>query len=436
MADDAAGAVRRTPRPDEALDTFRCHEPFRRDAEVRVSFTGRYYAGAFMGSHIVDADDHHRCTVPPDAVTLLPDGDVVERAAHPLAANALRRYEAEQGFADHLTADDFMADAREDVRALAADGLLNDPERGRPVVLLRAEDCSCPTGGDCPHGPELVDALDLARWLHAEAARRLDASERRRTAQAAELRTSERVRAAHVAEIRRLAAERDEAVALCAKLQTTILSRLAELAEAAGKARSTEWLRTCATLPMEEWPPAPAHKGPMVPAADLDALSLLLRAMARKLVGYRRWTLGDDVPAVHQLRRERDALQARLDATFADLKEADELSADWPPSLEDWSAYNSKLIHARAALQGDKPAEPPRRRPLLIAPDDPCQDERCSRVDGRCVGSHCGRCNQPSSSQGHYTSFCSNSKGGTKHHFCCPDDCELVAEPTGEVDRG
>lgn len=53
-------------------------------------------------------------------------------------------------------------------QCLADAGLLADPEQCRPVVLLRAEDCACPVGGDCPHGPEPVDALDLAVWLHAE----------------------------------------------------------------------------------------------------------------------------------------------------------------------------------------------------------------------------------------------------------------------------
>ncbi|MGW3992403.1 hypothetical protein ACWEF6_02835 [Amycolatopsis sp. NPDC004772] len=47
--------------------------------------------------------------------------------------------------------------------------VLDDPETRRPVVLLRAEDCACAVGGDCAHGPEPVDALDLAVWLHAEA---------------------------------------------------------------------------------------------------------------------------------------------------------------------------------------------------------------------------------------------------------------------------
>lgn len=43
------------------------------------------------------------------------------------------------------------------------------PDQRRPVVLLRAEDCDCgPPYADCEHGPEPVDALDLAVWLHAE----------------------------------------------------------------------------------------------------------------------------------------------------------------------------------------------------------------------------------------------------------------------------
>ncbi|MFJ1765038.1 hypothetical protein ACIOD2_32255 [Amycolatopsis sp. NPDC088138] len=70
--------------------------------------------------------------------------------------------------------------------------------------------------------------------------------------------------------VRELKSERDEAVALCANLQTALLGRLADLTDAAGKERSTEWLRTCATLPVEEWPPAPAYKGPMVPATERD----------------------------------------------------------------------------------------------------------------------------------------------------------------------
>jgi hypothetical protein len=85
-------------------------------------------------------------------------------------------------------------------------------------------------------------------------------------------------------------------------------------------------------------------------------------------------------------RAEREALQARIDAALARLKEADELSAEWPPSLKDWTAFNSKLIHVRDALQGDQPTEPP---PCVCKPDccigegdPPNRCEHCATIDG------------------------------------------------------
>jgi len=72
----------------------------------------------------------------------------------------------------------------------------------------------------------------------------------------------------------------------------------------------------------------------------------------------------------------------------------------------------------------------------IIDPSDSCQSVLCSRIDGRCVGSHCGRCGAPSSHQGHYTSICRNKPipqplaSNAPFHFCCPDDCELAS---GEV---
>lgn len=64
-----------------------------------------------------------------------------------------------------------------------------------------------------------------------------------------------------------------------------VLPRLAELAEQAGKTRTAEWLRTCATLPPEQWPPAPAYKGDVVPRAQLDDVDRALRDLRAQLGG-------------------------------------------------------------------------------------------------------------------------------------------------------
>lgn len=75
----------------------------------------------------------------------------------------------------------------------------------------------------------------------------------------------------------------------------------------------------------------------------------------------------------------------------------------------------------------------------MIDPDDECQDWSCSRIDGKCVGMHCGRCGGSCGSQGHYWSMCRVTGELDKHHFCCPDDCELHPASdiqTEETDRG
>jgi len=95
-----------------------------------------------------------------------------------------------------------------------------------------------------------------------------------------------------------------------------LLSRLADLAETAGKLRSTEWLRTCATLPPEQWPPAPGYKGPMVPAAEVEELRAELEE--HKAIAAR------DEAAVNRARAERDlALWLHAEATHR----AEELTA-------------------------------------------------------------------------------------------------------------
>lgn len=81
-----------------------------------------------------------------------------------------------------------------------------------------------------------------------------------------------------------------------------LLHRLADLTDAAGKLRSTEWLRTCAHLPPEEWPPAPAYKGPVVhlddPRPDFAALtSAQLRDLRLRIVTELRQRRGLAEPA-------------------------------------------------------------------------------------------------------------------------------------------
>jgi hypothetical protein len=107
VADDAAGAVRRTPRPAAKPPT------------AWWSPTEGFWTtndGPVDGLRVLDFADEFRAYPPNDAVQLV------------------------------------------------------GPDQRRPVVLLRADDCDCgPPYADCLHGPEPVDALDLAVWLHAEA---------------------------------------------------------------------------------------------------------------------------------------------------------------------------------------------------------------------------------------------------------------------------
>lgn len=46
-----------------------------------------------------------------------------------------------------------------------------------------------------------------------------------------------------------------------------------------------------------------------------------------------------------------------------------------------------------------------------------CQDPRCTRVNGECVGFHCAACGEPSSQQGHYVKF----KDGGWGMSCAPE---------------
>lgn len=55
-------------------------------------------------------------------------------------------------------------------------------------------------------------------------------------------------------------------------------------------------------------------------------------------------------------------------------------------------------------------------------------------VDGTCRHLTCGRCRQhtDNSTQGHYWSYCKDTNTDREFHFCCPDNCELGADPGDE----
>lgn len=104
---------------------------------------------------------------------------------------------------------------------------------------------------------------------------------------------------------------------------------------------------------------------------------------------------------IAKLTRERVALRAQLEAR------RDQLESGLG------FANEAQLVDTLLGfLRGDQPAEPT----PLIPPDDPCQDFRCTRIDGRCVGMRCALCGEPCGAQGHTS---------------CP-----TAKPTGEADRG
>jgi hypothetical protein len=161
-----------------------------------------------------------------------------------------------------------------------------------------------------------------------------------------------------------------------AREATPLLRHAAALAKRSGKLRTAEWLTACATLPPGEWPPAPAYKGPMVPAAEherltgvvAEAVRLLreagviegegLAARVRNLVAERDQLRQDLADAERFMERdrqqairattERDQLQARIDKALAELLRGGQDAGDVRRA-------------AIAVLQGDQPDEPDAR---------------------------------------------------------------------------
>ncbi|MFD6070776.1 hypothetical protein [Amycolatopsis lurida] len=85
-----------------------------------------------------------------------------------------------------------------------------------------------------------------------------------------------------------------------AREATPMLRHAAALAARSGKKRTAEWLTACATLPPAEWPPAPAYKGPVVPATEHVQLGARLDAA--------RLNAADAERIANDLRAERDLL--------------------------------------------------------------------------------------------------------------------------------
>lgn len=146
MADDAAGAVRRTPRPDKVPELW--WSPTVGLLQKLDGFYRAYGGGTQRWLGTLLAEDF-----PVDAVPLAP----VPAVARGEQAGAIKGGSVfdwvKQMVAEY--ADEVGSAPPPEIVAHITVAVLREMgwER-RPVVLLRAEDCACPVGDDCPHGPE------------------------------------------------------------------------------------------------------------------------------------------------------------------------------------------------------------------------------------------------------------------------------------------
>lgn len=124
-----------------------------------------------------------------------------------------------------------------------------------------------------------------------------------------------------------------------AREATPLLRHAAALAARSGKKRTAEWLTACATLPPAEWPPAPAYKGPVVPAAEHVQLGARLDAA--------RLNAADAERIANGLRAERDLL---LWLHAEALWQRDVLRIDFNSSEEDLTDARRDLAEVRAKL--------------------------------------------------------------------------------------
>lgn len=210
------------------------------------------------------------------------------------------------------------------------------------------------------------------------------------------------------------------------------LPRLAELAEQAGKLRTAEWLRTCALLPLEEWPPAPAYKGPMVPAAELDALQARVDAAhaltephplrhwdtqwpiraalegvsAAEYAGEQDTRTASSGPTAQGIPAKSESTVERLDVS--------EVRRTWAPGMDPYVVAVERV--PRAALQGDQPTEP--RHELVLKSGLSGCTGACS-----CGTWHGGGRHEPPSRVAY--------RWDAEHLTSLP-----LGQPTGEADRG
>jgi hypothetical protein len=308
--DDAAGAVRRTPRPTE--DTCRAYDV---DGE-----TVRVHGGK-----------------PLDEAGQAALGDIVRAATAKLAGEHPNLGVTQELIMAGLAANRAIHDgevrggctiqdgAKVKARLKAAIGAARDAlgSERRPVVLLRADDCDCgPPYADCQHGPEPVDALDLAVWLHAEAKWQLDEMrldvEKYRDYLKMANRTTER--RGHERDAAR--ADRDRLKFLNGEAEGTIERALAELRE-----------RT----------------------AGRDALQARVAELEGS-VGHHATMRGDAVA-------QREMLKTRIDAALA-------VCDEYPAG---WNAPTLAHDRVRAALQGDQPTEPDERLAGMARPAEGVQ---------------------------------------------------------------
>ena len=95
--------------------------------------------------------------------------------------------------------------------------------------------------------------------------------------------------------------------------------------------------------------------------------------------------------------------------------------------------HNLSYTHALREIlneKGQKPTSAPESSQQIPGPPPGNQTDFNTK---RQQGMKCGRCDQwtGDNNQGHYWSYCKVTKKIEVFHFCCPNDCQLVAIAEG-----